>query len=195
MVSQTERRVLHGETVPAAEKVASLFEPHTAVIARGKARRPTEFGLKVVLDEVEGGLVTRYAVAPGNPPDAVSWAASLDHHLACFGRPPDTATGDRGFFTPDNERQARRLGARQVALPQPGGRSAARQQQERQPGCRRAYRFRAGIEGRISVLKRGFGLDRCRYHGLAGAERWIGWGILAQNLRLISRALAARPAA
>ena len=138
VVSQTERRVLHGETVPAAEKVTSLFEPHTAVIARGKARRPTEFGLKVVLDEVEGGLVTRYAVAPGNPPDAVSWAASLDHHLACFGRPPDTATGDRGFFTPDNERQARRLGVRWVALPQPGGRSAARQQQERQPGFRRA---------------------------------------------------------
>ena len=67
VVSQTERRVLHGETVPAAEKVTSLFEPHTAVIARGKARRPTEFGLKVVLDEVEGGLVTRYAVAPGTP--------------------------------------------------------------------------------------------------------------------------------
>jgi IS5 family transposase len=82
-----------------------------------------------------------------------------------------------------------------VALPQPGAQSARRRAWERRPVFRRAQRFRAGIEGRISVLKRRFGLRRCRYHGQAGMERWVGLGLLAHNLRQISRVVAARHAA
>jgi len=59
VIAQTRRRVLAGEAVPAGEKVVSLFEPHTSIIRRGKAGRPTEFGRKVWLDEVEGGIISR----------------------------------------------------------------------------------------------------------------------------------------
>ena len=187
VIAQTQRRVLRGETVPAGEKVVSLLEPHSAVIRRGKLRAPAEFGSKLLLDEVEGGLVTRYAVLDGNPADAAQLPASLAHHQECFGHAPTLLAGDRGFYSAANEQLAQEAGVAHVALPKPGARSAERQAHERQGWFRRARRFRAGIEGRISVLKRGFGLDRCRYHGVAGMERWVGWGVITHNLRLISQ--------
>jgi transposase, IS5 family len=192
---QTERRVFDGEVVPAADKVLSLFEPHTAVLRRGKARVPAEFGRKVLLDEVDGGLVSRYAVLVGNPPDAEQLPTSLAQHRARFGRPPDVLTADRAFHTAANERLATEQGVRCSAIPKPGLLSPRRRAFERHRGFRRAYRFRAGIEGRISVLKRGFGLARCRYHGEAGMERWVGLGILAHNLRQISHVVALRQTA
>jgi IS5 family transposase len=193
--AQTQRRVLAGEQVPASDKLVSLFEPHTAVIRRGKLPTPTEFGTKLLLDEVEGGLVSRYVILDGNPPDAAEFAASLDHHQVQFGQPPHTAAADRAFSTAANEHCAAQAGVVTLAIPKPGKCSAQRRAWEQRPAFRRAARFRAGIEGRISVLKRGFGLRRCRYHGRDGMERWVGWGILAHNLRQISRTVAARQAA
>jgi transposase, IS5 family len=190
--AQTQRRVLDGEAVPASDKLVSLFEPHTAVIRRGKLPTPTEFGAKVLLDEVDGGLVSRYVILDGNPPDAPQLPASLEHHQLQFGHPPHTAAADRAFSTIDNERCASLAGVRCVAIPKPGKCSAQRRAWEQRPAFRRAARFRAGIEGRISVLKRRFGLRRCRYHGPAGLERWVGWGVLAHNLRQISRFMATR---
>ena len=102
---------------------------------------------------------------------------------------------DRGFHTSANERRATEAGVRCVALPKPGGQSARRRAWERRPAFRRAHRFRAGVEGRISLLKRRFGLRRCRCRGHVGMERWVGWGILAHNLRRISHTLAARRSA
>lgn len=192
---QAQRRVLHGEVVPAADKLVSLFEPHTAVIRRGKLPTPTEFGAKVLLDEVDGGLVSRYVILEGNPPDAPQLPASLDHHRAQFGHPPHTAAADRAFSTTENEQYAAQAGVRCIAIPRPGKCSAPRRAWEHRPAFRRAARFRAGIEGRISVLKRGFGLRRCRYHGRAGLARWVGLGILAHNLRQVSHTLATRPRA
>jgi IS5 family transposase len=195
VVSQTQRRVFGGETVPADEKVVSLFEPDTAIIRRGKLDRPTEFGAKLMLDEVEGGIVSRYAVLEGNPADAAQLPGSLEHHRAQFGQPPEVAAGDRGFHSGPNERAAEQAGVKHAALPKPGAKSAKRREHEHQGWFRRAGRFRAGIEGRISVLKRRFRLDRCRYHGRAGMERWVGWGIIAHDLLQISRHGARRAAA
>ena len=192
IIGQTERRVVQGQQVPASDKVLSLFEPHTALIRRGKARQPTEFGRKVLLDEVEGGLITRYAILPGNPPDAAQFPASLAHHRERFARAPHLVAADRSFWSPENERAATTLGVRRVAIPQRGGKRPSR---ERERWFRRGHRFRVGIEGRISVLRRGFGLTRCRYHGEAGMERWVGLGVLAHNLRTISRHLARKRAA
>jgi transposase, IS5 family len=192
--AQAQRRVLDGEAVPAADKLVSLFEPHTAVIRRGKLPVPTEFGTKLLLDEVDGGLVSRYVILDGNPPDAPQLPASLDHHRDQFGHPPHTVAADRAFSTTANEHYASQAGVRCVAIPKPGKCSAQRRAWEQRPAFRRAARFRAGIEGRISVLKRGFGLRRCRYHGIAGMERWVGWGILAHNLRQISRSVASKRA-
>jgi IS5 family transposase len=192
---QTQRRVLDGETVPAADKLVSLFEPHTAVIRRGKLPMPTEFGAKIMLDEVDGGLVSRYAILDGNPPDAPQLQLSLDHHQVQYGHPPHTAAADRAFSSTANEDYATQAGVSCLAIPHSGKCSAQRRAWEQRPAFRRAARFRAGIEGRISVLKRAFGLRRCRYHGRDGMERWVGWGILAHNLRQISHTMAARQAA
>jgi IS5 family transposase len=191
VIDQTERRVLRGEQVPASEKVVSLFEPQTAIIRRGKVRQPTEFGAKVALDEVEGGIVTRYAILPGNPPDSPQLVPAVSHHQTTFGHAPSLLAADRGFWSPDQDPTLRALGVRRVVIPQRGGRSPSH---ERERWFRRGHRFRSGIEGRISVLRRGFGLGRGSYHGREGMERWVGLGILAHNLRTIGSTLA-RPQA
>ncbi len=191
VLTQTTRRVLQGETVPADEKVVSLFEPHTAIIRKGKIAQPTEFGRVVWLDEVEGGIISRYAVLHGNPAEEAQVQPSLDHHLALFEHPPTLLAGDRGTYSPTGERYARDQGVKRVVLPKPGAKSAARRAHERQRWFRCGRRWRAGIEGRISGLKRRHGLDRCRYHGAAGMERWVGWGVIAHDLRVIARALSA----
>jgi IS5 family transposase len=191
VIDQTRRRVLLGEQVPVADKIVSLFEPHTDIIRRGKAGRPTEFGHKVWVDEVEGGIVSSYRVLAGNPTDQTQWAPSLTRHQALFDRPPDQMSGDRGMYSPDNEALAQRAGVRRVILPKRGYRSAKRKEHERQRWFRRGRHYHNGVEGRISVLKRRHGLDRCRYHGKKGFERWVGWGIIAHNLLLIGSALVA----
>lgn len=191
VITQTTRRVLQGETVPATEKLVSLFEPETAIIRKGKIANATEFGRVVWLDEVEGGIISRYDVLDGNPPEDAQVPRSLDHHVAVFEHPPNLLAGDRGTYSVDNERYARKLGVKQVVLPKPGAKSHARQAYERQAWFRRGKRWRAGIEGRISGLKRGQGLARCRYHGDTGMERWVGWGVIAHDLRVIARKLAA----
>lgn len=192
VIDQTCRRVFEGTTVPATQKLVSLFEPHTQIIRRGKARQPTEFGRMVWLDEVEGGVVSRYQILAGNPPDSSHVAASLAHHQRVFGQPPRIFTGDRGVHTAENELSAELLGVKRVALPQSGAKSAERRVYERQRWYHRALRFRAGAEGRISVLKRRGFLGRCRDKGEDGFGRWIGWGVITANLTTIARTSAAR---
>jgi len=192
VIEQTVRRVFDGEKVPAQEKIVSIFEPHTNIIRRGKKGRPTEFGHKVWLDKVDGGIVSDYRVLAGNPKDEGQWTPSLQHHQELFGRPPDQASGDRGLYSPANEELAQTMGVRRIILPKPGYRSATRKQHERQRWFRRGRRYHQGVEGRISVLKRRHGLDRCLYHGEDGFEGWVGWGLIAHNLLSIGTALAAR---
>ncbi|MFQ6117955.1 MAG: ISNCY family transposase [Candidatus Bipolaricaulia bacterium] len=187
---QARRRVLEGEQVPASEKVVSLFEPHTEVIKRGKVDRPTEFGRKVRLDEVEGGMITGWRVYHGNPADEKGLAESLEQHVERFEKPPKLLAGDRNLSSPENERLARELGVKRICLPQRGRKDEERERLEGEGWFRRGQRFRAGIEGRISVLKRKHGWDRCRNRGERGYERWIGWGVIAQNIGVMARALA-----
>lgn len=189
-IAQTTRRVFQGEAVPASEKIVSLFEPHTAIIRKGKPGRPTQFGRVLWLDEVEGGIVSRYAILDGNPPEADQLPPSLDHHRRVFERPPRVLAGDRGIHAPANERYATAQGVKQVVLPKPGAKSAKRIAHEQQRWFRRGHDWRSGIEGRISGLKRRHKLDRCRYHGDEGMERWVGWGIIAHDLRVIATATA-----
>jgi transposase, IS5 family len=190
VITQTTRRIVQGEQVPASEKTVSLFEPDTAIIRKGKPGKPTEFGRVLWLDEVEGGIISRYAVLDGNPDEKAQLPLSLTHHRQQFGHPPDLLTGDRGLHSAANERQATSAGVTEVVLPKPGKKSAKRLAHERQDWFRAGRNWRAGIEGRISGLKRRHKLDRCRYHGTAGMERWVGWGVIAHNLRVIARHLA-----
>jgi transposase, IS5 family len=193
VISQARQRIVAGVAVPANEKIVSLFEPHTAIICRGKAKpKDTEFGHKIWYAEVDGGLISEYRLLTGNPPDAEQLRPSLKAHRQQFGKAPREVSGDRGIYSPENERHARKLGVRRVCLPKPGYKTKARQRRERQPWFRAARRYRNGIEGRISHLRRARGLNRCLNHGLAGLERWVAWGIIANNLAVIAMNLSQR---
>lgn len=193
VIAQTTRRVFQHESVPAPEKIVSLFEPHTAIIQRGKTPpNETEFGRKLWYSEVDGGIVSEYRLLGGNPPDDVQWEPSLKYHRRLFDCSPELATADRGVHSKTNEQVARKLGVKRVALPQPGAKSAQRKRYESQRWFRMALRFRAGIEGRISHLKRARQLDRCRNRGEKGVERWVGWGVITNNLVVIATNLARR---
>ena len=102
-IAQTVRRVLNGESVLAAAKVVSLFEPHAQIICRGKAPpHETEFGHKVNYAEADGGFIVDWnIVARGNPPDDTLLPPALRHHIKLFGRAPEVLAGDRGFFSPE----------------------------------------------------------------------------------------------
>ena len=106
-IEQATRRVLQGEPVPSEEKLLSLFEPHTQVIRRHKAGKPTEFGRKLLLGEVEGGLISQYTVLDEVGLEHPHLIASLDAHQERFGHPPDVVAGDRGLYSPENEERAR----------------------------------------------------------------------------------------
>ena len=187
VIDQTVRRVFDEESVPAGDKLVSLFEPHTAIIKRGKANRPTEFGHKVWLDEVEGGIVSDYRILNGNPTDSDQWQPALDQHINQFGKAPSQVSADRGVQTAPNEAYAHQRGVKRVILPKAGHKSERRRQHEHLSWFRRGRRYHAGVEGRISVLKRKYGLDCCLNHGLDGFERWVGLGIIAHNLTQIGR--------
>ena len=192
VVAQTRRRVFEGEKVPASEKIVSIFEAHTDIICRGKANHPVEFGHKVWLDEVEGGIVSGYRILEGNPSDKHQLEPSLDHHVELFGHPPYQASADRGVYSAANEAYAEKIGVKRVILPKAGHKSEARRQHERQRWFKRGRRFHVGVEGRISVLKRKHGLNRGRYRGDDGFGRWIGLGVIAGNLAVMGTALFAR---
>jgi len=181
VLAQTRARILGGDThVP--DKVLSLFEPHTETIRKGKITTPNEFGKLVTIQESEHQIITAFEVHTKRPADSTLWEPALDRHQAIFGRAPDLAAADRGFSSGRNERVAIERGVRRVILPWRGPKSPARRAHERQRWFRRGQRWRVGSEGRISVMKRRHGLDRCRYHGLDGMKRWVGLGVIANNL-------------
>jgi len=187
VIDQTTRRILQGEQVPASEKIVSLFEEHTDIICRGKESRPVEYGHKIWLNEVEGGLVSHYRILDGNPSDAEQWKPSLKAHLKTFQQPPQQASGDRGLYSTSNEQLAHDLGVKRGILPQPGYRSKPRLKHEHKVWFVKGRHWHAGVEGRISVLKRAHDLGRCLAHGITGFHCWVGWGIIAGNLAVLGR--------
>jgi IS5 family transposase len=191
VVAQARRRVLEGRQVPAAEKVLSLFEPYTRLITRRKPGAAVEFGRTVVLDEVEGGVVTRYRLLADGEAEQAQLAPALEHHRVLFGRAPRPVAGDRRLHGPDNERLGREAGVAHLVIPRSGVVDPAQRARERSRPWRRRYRWRSGIEGRISSLRRDDGLRRCTDHGEAGMERCVGWAVIASNLRHIAQRLAA----
>ena len=195
VITQTQRRVLAGEPVPVAEKLFSIFEPHTDLIKRGKAQRPVEFGHKVFLAESRRGLITDYRVLDGNPVDEVHITPSLTQHAATFGHAPALYAADRGFYTPANVEALTAAGVGTECVPQRGGRKTPeRTAYEKSRAFKQGQRFRAGIEGRISVLLRGRGMRRCPLQGRARFEVFVGAAVLANNLLRIA-ALRHQPAA
>jgi IS5 family transposase len=187
VVDQTQRRIIDGEQVPADRKIYSIFEPHTDLIKRGKARKPVEFGHKVFLAETPQGLITQYQVLDGNPSDEDHIKDCLQRHHDTFGYFPDTLATDRGFDSAANQKLCQEAGIALVCIPQRGGKKTpARETFEKSPAFKKGQRFRAGIEGRISVLFRGRGMKRCLAEGKDGFELLVGMAVLANNLMRIA---------
>jgi IS5 family transposase len=193
VLRQTRERIECGNThVPG--KIVSLFEPHTEVIRKGKASKPTEFGKMVKIQEAERQIVTHYEVYEQRPSDADLLIPALDVHQQHFGHVPRLLTADAGFYSARNERAAHDRGVKRVAIANLSTKSAERRALQKKRWFRKAQKWRTGCEGRISLLKRRHGLDRCRYKGLDGMKRWVGMGVIADNLINIARAMSSAAA-
>jgi IS5 family transposase len=193
VTDQARRRVLGGEQVPNAEKIYSIFEPHTDLIKRGKVRTPIEFGHKVFLAESAQGLITQYEVLKGNPSDEIHVTPSLRRHRQAFGQVPELYGSDRGFFSEQNVASCKHDGVTVACIPQRGGKKTAeREAYERSADFKEGQRFRAGIEGRISVLFRGRGMKRCLAEGPDRFELLVAAAVLANNLMRIAALLTER---
>jgi len=193
VIDQARRRVLDGEQVPTAEKIYSIFEPHTDLIKRGKVQTPIEFGHKVFLAESAQGLITQYDVLKGNPNDEQHVVPSLERHKQAFGRAPELYGADRGFYSEKNVTSCKQDGVTVESIPQRGGhKTPERAAHEKSADFKEGQRFRAGIEGRISVLFRGRGMKRCLAEGIERFELLVGAAVLANNLMKIAALLAKR---
>ena len=191
VVKQTKARVLEGITqLPG--KIVSLFEPHSEIIRKGKASKPTEFGKMVQVQEAENQIITHYAIFDRRPSDRDLLIGAVETHERVLGRVPHLVTADAGYYSRAQEQAVEERGVKWVAVPNRNTKSVARKKKEHSRWFKRAQRWRTGCEGRISVLKRRHGLTRCRYRGSEGMKRWVGLGIMADTLISMGNALAAR---
>lgn len=187
VLDQATRRVLQGEAVPNAEKLFSLFEPHTELLIRGKAGKEIEFGHMVLLHQVESKFITDYDVFERRPTDASLVDPILRSHRDTFGRLPDSFAADKGFYT--SMAKLRELEAKipHVSIAKKGTRTPDETAREHHPIFRALQRFRAGIEGTISALKRAFKMSRCLYRSFRTYRSSIGSHVFAHNLVVLAR--------
>jgi len=184
VLDQTRRRVFDGETVPAPEKIVSIFEPHTDIIR--KDRRDTLYGHKVFLTGGASGLVVDCVVERGNPTDSTKAVKLAKRAIKVLGTKPEQIVFDGGFSSRDNLDEIKALGIRDVAFSKAPG-LAIKEMVKRTWLYQRLRHFRAGIEGIISFLKRCFGWDRCAWRSY-GSFRAYAWGsVLAANLVMLAR--------
>lgn len=191
VLQQTQARILEGNT-RYPDKLFSLFDVETEAIRKGKMAKPTEFGKLVKIQEAENQIITDYEVYRQRRADQTLLMESIEKHKVLLGRAPQLVAADGGFYSGDNERDAQEAGVKKVAIPNRQTRSPTRRAHQKQRWFRRAQRWRVGSEGRISVLKRRHGLFRSRYKGTEGMDRWVGLGIVADNLISLGRLAAAR---
>ena len=191
VVKQAKARVLDGITqLPG--KIVSLFEPHSEIIRKGKANKPTEFGKLVQVQEAEQQIITHYDVFDQRPSDRDLLLGAVEAHERVLGRVPRLATADAGYYSQAQEQAVEQKGVKWVAVPNRNTKSAERKKKEHSRWFKHAQRWRTGCEGRISVLKRRHGLSRCRYRGAEGMKRWVGLGVMADTLISMGNVLATR---
>jgi IS5 family transposase len=191
VVRQTRVRVFGGETKYSG-KIVSLFEPQTEIIRKGKASKPTEFGKLVKIQEAENQIITHYEVFDERPTDASVLVESVEKHEELTGRVPHTVAADAGFYTQASEEALEAKGVKRVSIPNRNTRSKQRRARQKKRWFKNGQRWRTGCEGRISVLKRRHGLSRCLYRGQEGMKRWVGLGVIADNLINIGLRLAGK---
>jgi IS5 family transposase len=163
-------------------RIVSLFDVDALPIKRGKSRADTEFGRKVLIGETDHGIISTYDVLDDNLADVSVLKAGVKGHRRLFRKRLKAVAGDRGFYSQANEDWLKEGGVRQVSIPKRGKISKERRAYQKQSWFKRLQRFRAGIEARISLLKRKFGLKRSLMRGSPGVNIWVGQGIFAHNL-------------
>jgi transposase, IS5 family len=193
VMRQTKARIFQGNT-RSEGKIVSVFEPSTEVIRKGKAGKPTEFGKMVKLQEAENQIVIDYQVYPQRPSDHELLIPAIEAHAAKLGRMPHLVAADAGFYSAKNEAAAKAKGVKRVCIPNHASKSATRKGEQKKRWFRNGQKWRTGCEGRISVSKRRHGLNRCRYRGDDGMSRWVGLGVIADNLINVGRAIGKQPA-
>jgi transposase, IS5 family len=184
VIDQTEKRILHGLTVSASEKIVSIFEPHTDIIV--KDRRDTFFGHKVCLTGGRSNLIMDCSIENGNPADTELVEKTLNRQNEIYGRYPLKAALDGGFASKANLDIAKGMEIKDVCFAKKRGLHV-------EDMCRsewvynRLRRFRAGIEAGISWIKRCFGFTRCTWKGLRSFKSYVWASIVSANLLTISR--------
>jgi IS5 family transposase len=187
VLDQAQRRLLYGEVVPATEKLYSIFEPHTELLVRGKAGKPIEFGHMVHLQQVEEKYITDYEVFLRKPNEHTLVGPALESHRALFGADPDELSADKGYYESMGtiDQLGKTIGV--VSIGKKGKRSEAEIRREHSDAFKAGQRFRAGIEGSISFLKRAFRLARCFNKGWKHFVATVGATVFAHNLLVLAR--------
>lgn len=187
IIEQASRRVLDGEKVPNAEKLFSIFEPHTELLLRGKVAKPIEFGHMVLLQQVEEKFITGYDVFEHRPSDESLVDNILKSHQKTFGQLPESFTGDKGFYQSMPKLRDLERNIPNVSIAKKGFRTTEEREREHHPIFRALQRFRAGIEGTISALKRVFKMCRCLYRTFRTFCSSVGAHVFAHNLIVLTR--------
>lgn len=180
-IVQQTKTVLSGQ-LHIARRVVSIFDSYARPIRRGKVRVDTEFGRKVLIGDTDHGIITTYEVLEESPPDTALLKTAVKGHRRLFRKRLRAVAADRGFYSRANEEWLKEGTVRQVSIPVRGKASKERRKEQKQPWFRRLQHFRAGSEGRISLLGRKFELKRSLMRGSPGTEIWVGQGIFAHNL-------------
>ena len=180
VIGQTRIR-LGGTTPASATRLVSLHDPDARPIRKGRLGKPVEFGYKAQIVDNVDGIVLDHGVHLGNPPDAPLLAPAIARIKGLLGRAPRAATADRGYGEAKTDEDLTELGVKNVVIPRKGKPSKARREVEHRRGFRRLVKWRTGSEGRISYLKRRYGLDRTLFDGLEGARTWCALAVLAHN--------------
>jgi len=184
VISQTERRVFHGEKVPADEKLVSFFECHTDIIVKGS--REVEYGHKVFLTGGKTGMVLDCVMERGNPNDTVLFPILIERQERVYGRPPRQVSADGGFASQENLKKAKGMGIKDVAFAKKKG-LAVLEMVKSHWVYKKLRNFRAGIEANISRLKRSFGFSCCDWTGWAGFKQYIWSAIVSYNLLVLAQ--------
>jgi hypothetical protein len=185
------RRVLENQTVPNKEKLFSIFETHTQLYMRGKSAEPVQFGRQVLIYEDGAGFIIHAHLLPRDVDDhdvAVEQTRRLQKRLGGRIR---RASFDRGFHTPENQRQLAEI-IPHLCVPMPGAKQAAQQEQKATVEFRQARQHHPGVESAINALQAGNGLERCRDRTERGFSRYIQLGVLGRNLQVLGKILLAR---
>lgn len=184
VIRQTERRVVHGQPVPAGEKVVSFFESHTDIIVKGS--RETQYGHKVFLTSGKTGLILDCVIERGNPADSAMFPLLLERQQRQYQRVPRQIAADGGFASRENLEKAKAAGVKDVAFAKSKGLSILEMVKSHWV-YKKLKNFRAGIESNISRLKRCFGLFCCDWTGWAGFKQYVWSAIVSYNLLVLAR--------